>query len=108
MWSAFKTLKFIRTLTGTRSEAIYFLICSQSLHSVRYNLVFQMCELCWIFPNVRSVLDTTRFSGRLKRKFRSLGSDGDISKPVKLKRNTETATKISSESQNRVQHFVSF
>lgn len=43
------------------------------------------------------MLDTTRFSGRLKRKFRSLGSDGDTQKPVKLKRKTQTATKISSE-----------
>lgn len=59
-----------------------------------------MCDLCWI---------PTRFSGRLKRKFRSLGSDGDIQKSVKLKRNTETATKFSSEKpeENRVQHFVS-
>lgn len=43
------------------------------------------------------MLDTTHFSGRLKRKFRSLGSDGDTQKPVKLKRKTQTATKISSE-----------
>jgi len=85
VWRASTTLKFIRTLTDAHSDAVQFLTCSQSIHSNRDNLAFQMCDLCW-----------TAHVSMLGSKIQ-VSSDADVCKPIKTKRKTQTATNIGSE-----------